>query len=152
MVQDRVLAEWGLHGDWRPLRSERDQTWHLTTGDGPGVIVKLSHRDEAVGTVDFQIGALGHIARVDPALPVPRMVATRGGALRTIRGEDGTDHILRLLTYVDGAVAQDVFATCADPAGLRRAIGGFVARLSLALRGFSTRTRAAIATTGILPA
>lgn len=137
MVQERVLADWCLHGDWRPLRSERDQTWHLTTGDRPGVIVKLSHRDEAVGTVDFQIGALGHIARVDPALPVPRMVATRGGALRsTIRGEDGTDHILRILTYVDGAIAQDVFAACADPAGLRRAIGGFVARLSLALRGF----------------
>ncbi|NMN04311.1 MULTISPECIES: aminotransferase class III-fold pyridoxal phosphate-dependent enzyme [unclassified Novosphingobium] len=136
-VQECVLAQWGLAGHWRPVRSERDQTWHLTCDDGPGYVVKLSHRDEQEGTVDFQIGALAHIAQVDPDLAVPRMVPTHDGAWRTtIRAADGTPHILRLLTYLDGAIVQDVVPSCPDPVALRRAIGGFVARLALALRGY----------------
>lgn len=136
-VQERVHAEWGLRGQWHAINSERDQTWHLTDDAGSDYVVKLSHRMEQPATVDFQIGALDHIARIDPQLAVPRMVPTLAGARRTtITADDGTVHILRILTYLDGRIAQDAFADCADAAALRRATGAFVARLSLALRGY----------------
>lgn len=133
-----LAARYDLTGRLTAVRSERDQTFHLRPDSGgPGFVVKISHRDEREGIVDFQIAALDHIARADPALHVPRMVPNRYGDLRdTIAGPDGQLHIFRLLTFVPGAILEDVHATCPDLPAMRRAVGAYVARLGLALRSF----------------
>jgi 4-aminobutyrate aminotransferase-like enzyme/Ser/Thr protein kinase RdoA (MazF antagonist) len=136
-VRDFVAETWGIAGRWQAIRSERDQTWHIADDAGPGFVLKVSHRDEPHGIVAMQVEALAHIARVDPDLAVPHMVPTRDGALMaTIAAPDGTAHWIRLLTFVPGTILEDIHREVADKPAMRRAVGGYVARLGLALRGF----------------
>ena len=137
LIADFVAAHWGLSGDWRTIRSERDQTFHLRDARSPGYVVKVSNIAEPEPIVAMQAGALAHIARVDPDLAVPRMVPLHdGGLLARIAAPDGANHLIRVLTFVPGAILEDVHGRIADPAPMRRAAGGYVARLGLALRGY----------------
>ncbi|UCG25102.1 MAG: aminotransferase class III-fold pyridoxal phosphate-dependent enzyme, partial [Chloroflexota bacterium] len=123
----------GLAGDLRPLKSERDQNFRLRTGNGEGYVLKLSNADEDPGVIDFQIQALGHIEQQDPRLPVPRVVRARDGAASAMAGDGrGTQHIARVLTYLPGVTLDNVALTPA----LWRDVGKIAGRMDLALRGF----------------
>src|SRR5262245_40606989 len=60
--------------------SERDQILLLAATEAGDVVVKVSNRAESAHTLAMENGALRHLAWVDPALPVPRLVETRAGA------------------------------------------------------------------------
>jgi 4-aminobutyrate aminotransferase-like enzyme/Ser/Thr protein kinase RdoA (MazF antagonist) len=130
----RIARElFGLSGDFEPLKSERDQNFHIRTEEGEGYVLKLSNADEDPGVVDFQVRALMHIERQDPALPIPRVVGAKDGAvLVTVRDGRGIQHIARVLTYLPGTLLYDVPMTLA----LWRNVGKVAGRLDLALRGF----------------
>ncbi|MBV8664234.1 MAG: aminotransferase class III-fold pyridoxal phosphate-dependent enzyme, partial [Hyphomicrobiales bacterium] len=102
-IKSRVLEVYGLAGEWEPLSGEREQNYRLRPGSGNGFVVKIaSTHDNAEGLL-FQAEALAHIERVDPSLPVPRVVRTRaGGVQTTIADEQGLEHPLRVLSFVPG--------------------------------------------------
>jgi 4-aminobutyrate aminotransferase-like enzyme/Ser/Thr protein kinase RdoA (MazF antagonist) len=124
---------YGLTGDFRPLKSERDQNYRIRLGNGEGYVLKLSNASEDPGVIDFQTQALWHIEQQDPELPVPRVVRTKDGdAFATAGDGRGTQHIVRVLTYLPGVILNDVTLTPA----LRRNMGKIAGRMDLALRGF----------------
>ena len=63
MEQDAVSAfvagHFGLEGDLKPLVSERDQNFRLTTGDGSRYVVKIYNPGESTEVLDFQARAPG---------------------------------------------------------------------------------------------
>jgi 4-aminobutyrate aminotransferase-like enzyme/Ser/Thr protein kinase RdoA (MazF antagonist) len=122
-----------LSGDFRPLKSERDQNYRIRMENGEGYVLKLSNAGEDPGVIDFQTQALRHIERQDPGLPVPRVVRAKDGAAFTTAGDGkGTQHIVRVLTYLPGVILNDVTLTPA----MWRNVGKIAGRMDLALRGF----------------
>ncbi len=117
------------------MPSERDQNFRVDTDSGARVVFKVANRDEVTAVVDFQLGALQHMALQDPSLPVPRVVPDLDGRMyRKVSFDNGEDHILYALSYLDGSLLSDV-ADAIDPA-TRRHLGALMARVDIALRGY----------------
>lgn len=131
----RIAAEtFGLEGEFKLLVSERDQNFRIQAARGEQYVLKIANVDEDPDVVDLQIRGLLHVAMVDPGMPVPRIVRTKAGEASTwVEGSDGTLHIVRALTYLPGT---DLGKMPLTPALLRN-LGGAIARLGRALRGFS---------------
>ena len=133
-VLEIAKALYGLTGGISPLDSERDQNFLMETLTGDQFVIKITNRAVDPAVLKMQVEALGHIAKVDPELPVPRVVYSRDGlALEQIQAESGLTHFIHVLTYLPGRYPKD------DPArlALLRPLGACLARLTLALRGFS---------------
>jgi Ser/Thr protein kinase RdoA (MazF antagonist) len=129
-IADRLF---GLEGEFKPLVSERDQNFRVQTANGGRYVFKIANADEDPDVVDLQAQALRHVERVDPHMPVPRVVRTRAGEARAwVEGSNGTRHIVRALTYLPGT---NLGMVPLAPALLRN-LGGAIARLDRALRGF----------------
>lgn len=127
-----ALAEFGMDGVVTPLVSERDQNFCLHCPDGKRYALKISNRAEQFDVIDFQAKALLHVQAKDPALPLPRVIAMRDGALNGMAVRDGQAHYIRLLSWLDGSILQDA----ATGPLLARRMGRFLARLGIALRDF----------------
>mgnify|MGYP001305087382 FL=1 len=122
----------GLEGKLKPLISDRDTNFRLSTNEGD-FILKFFHPDEDPGVIDFQTQGLLHIQAQAPDLPVPHVRRTlTGEAMGHYTAPDGRTSIVRLLTWLPGKVLGDVKAT----PDLLFDLGSTVARLDLALRGF----------------
>ncbi|MDN5785554.1 MAG: phosphotransferase [Pseudorhodobacter sp.] len=81
----------------------------------------------------MQTAVLMHLMAVDPSLPVPRVCQTLSGqAMQMIAGAAGQNHVVRLLTFLDGTV----LGTAVEGVDLHHDIGALLARLTHALRGF----------------
>ncbi len=131
---ERLSREiFGITGTARQLYGERDQNFRIKTADGPGIILKILSPGESALNVEFQTGALDHIAMMDPALPVPRVQRTmRGEAYTHVTNASGAAHIVRALQFQPGTVMDSV-----DPSpGLLRHTGATLARLNLAIGNF----------------
>lgn len=123
-----VRDHWGISGTLAPLTSERDLNFRVDAASG-SFTLKLANPAEPLGMTEFQTQALLHVARADPGLPTPRVVPTRDG--KTILPTP--DGALRLLTWCPGTPVAKLPRTPA----LARATGDALARLTIALRGFS---------------
>jgi len=78
---------------------------------------------------------LQHIARLAPALPVPRVVqSNQGREFHTVRFTNGCDHGVYVLTCLDGVLLSDTGVR--DDSATRREIGKMMANVDLALRGY----------------
>ena len=132
-AEAQALAErhFGVTGAIQPLYSERDQNFRLKNGAGDWTL-KIVSVEEPAEVIDSQIQALKHIARIDPGLPVPRVHPTRDGAASARASRAGESHIVFLLSYLPGVIAEQVPQT----ATLLRNHGSMVARLGQAMRGF----------------
>jgi 4-aminobutyrate aminotransferase-like enzyme/Ser/Thr protein kinase RdoA (MazF antagonist) len=133
-VADVLAEEYGLNGDLTLLESERDQNVRVDTSVR-SCLFKVFNVDEDQAAIDLQIKGLRHIQRVDPAVPVPRVLRTLSGAATgRVVGPDGTSHTVCLLSFLDGVVAgtRPEF----DTPAFRRNTGAILARLDSALRGF----------------
>jgi 4-aminobutyrate aminotransferase-like enzyme/Ser/Thr protein kinase RdoA (MazF antagonist) len=132
-VNDIANKLYGLTGELSPLDSERDQNFRISTETGDQFVLKIANSAEYPAIIDMQIKALEHIALVDPALPVPKVLRSRNGlTIEQIQAENGTNHHLRILTYMPGDPPKD---NPTDQA-LLRPMGACLAQLTLALRGF----------------
>jgi Ser/Thr protein kinase RdoA (MazF antagonist) len=135
---ERVAWElFGVRGAARALDSERDRNFRLSAeGRGEGArefVLKVANSAEDPAVLDLQTRALLHIAARDPALPVPRVLTTAAGApSQVVAAPDGRRHVVRLLSYLPGAVLEEV----PHPPQLLRNLGAILARLGRALRGF----------------
>lgn len=124
---------YGIHASAELLTSERDENFKLAAADGRSYLLKISNPSDPDNVVDFQTACLDHIAGVDPARPVPRV-------LRTTSGKNG-DHVIlpdgrrcavRLLTYLEGVQVKGTPRSTTQ----RARLGAELARLDLALRDF----------------
>ncbi|HVQ54542.1 MAG TPA: aminotransferase, partial [Thermoanaerobaculia bacterium] len=70
---------YGLAAAARPLPSERDQNFALSTERG-AFVLKISGAAEKREVLDLQNDALVWLAARAPALPLPRLVPTTAGA------------------------------------------------------------------------
>lgn len=95
--------QWGLAGELSALKSERDHNVRLTVAGGAGYVLKLQNPGDDAGIVDFQNRALQHIARVDPELPVTRLVpAVSGEPAVPVDLGDGRRTTARVFTLLPG--------------------------------------------------
>ena len=125
---------YGLAAKACPLPSEYDDNFHLETADGAGRVLKVMHPMREARFVDMQCAALGRIAERDPALPVPRVVPNTVGRLWSKTSIAGEDRIVWMLSYLPG---RPIAAIRPVTPGLLEEIGETLARLDLALAGFS---------------
>jgi 4-aminobutyrate aminotransferase-like enzyme/Ser/Thr protein kinase RdoA (MazF antagonist) len=116
-----------------PLAGERDQNLRVDTADGRRLLFKISNPADGLSIVEMQAAALRHIERVDPGLPVMRVLPdTVGESWAEVRGPDGRNYPVRLFTFLPGRVTANTALTT-------QAIWSFgqtTARLGRALRGF----------------
>lgn len=70
----------GVEAEVRRLTGERDRNFHLRAGAGREYVLKFSHPAEDPRVADFQARALQHVERVDPGLPVQRVMPAADGA------------------------------------------------------------------------
>lgn len=123
----------GITGTACNLASERDTNFHVVTEDGRGYALKFANPAEPPQNTNFQTEALLYLERIDPALPVPKVVrALNGGHELMLPLSDGRQSVVRMLTWVVG----EQVARVGVSAGLRRDIGATLARLGAALSGF----------------
>lgn len=117
----------------RPLVSERDQNFRLSTPEGGEWVLKIANPAEDPAVLDLHIRALAHIADSDPELPVPRIRAARDGTVsHEIEGDGGRRFFANVLSFLPGRTLDQA---AADPA-LERDVGATAARLARALRDF----------------
>lgn len=126
-------SRWGLDADVRPLTGERDANFRLRTADGGQFVLKFANPAEDAGFRDMQVAALRHIARADPDLPVPRVVALPDGAVEAAVEAGGTTYQVRLVTWIDGLPVGQSVRSVAQ----RAASGEILARLQAAMAGFA---------------
>ena len=116
-----------------PLAGERDQNFRVEAASGRHLLFKISNPADGLSTVEMQAAALRHIERVDPGLPVMRVLPdTVGESWAEVRGPDGRNYPVRLFTFLPGRVTANTALTT----GAIRAFGQTAARLGRALRGF----------------
>lgn len=133
-VEAAVWAHYGIAATASPLSSERDELFLLDAGRDERFVLRLANPADDPLVVDMQTHSLEWIAKMDPALPVPRIVRSCTGesSLRLALG-GGAARIARLNGYLDGRP----LPLAPRSAVQRRAIGAVLARLGLALRDFS---------------
>ena len=125
--------DYGLEVHAERLTGERDENFRLTAPNGAQYVLKIANAAEDPAVSELLTAALRHVARADPALPCPRVVAARGGEAQVdIADEAGARRTARLLTYLPGVL----LGATPHSAQQRRACGRSAARLSQALREF----------------
>ncbi len=124
---------YGITGNIRPLSAEKDANFHIALAGGQEALLKITNAAEDPAVTDMQTQVLIHLAGADPSLPVPRVHATlEGAASNLVREATGQSHVVRLLSFLPGTI---LASATAQPA-LHGALGAFLARLTLAMRGF----------------
>ncbi|WP_174875546.1 phosphotransferase [Vogesella oryzae] len=133
-ASELLWQHYGLRGSASPLNSERDQNFRIDGDDGRQYVLKLTHPAEARGVTDFQTRALLHAASRDPSLPIPRVIPRLDGEpYAAITLPDGTQRVLRLLSYLHGQPLHQIMRSAAQ----RRHLGYTLGRLDVALGDFS---------------
>lgn len=132
-VERLAALHFGLRGQARPLPGERDWNYHLRPDEGPGWVFKIHPPAEDPLTVDLQVQALQHIAKVDPRLSVPLVHLSVDLAPTVTLDLGAGPQIARALSWVRGVPMAEHRPL--NPARLR-ALGAALARLDRAMRGF----------------
>lgn len=123
----------GIQGQASVLIGERDRNFRLTTPAGETFLLKVVNPAEEPADTAFQVGALQHIERTDPGMPVPRVIPGLDGNSMPLLVEPGLPlRRLRLMTYLSGTP----LAGAARSTGLRRRLGAGLARLDRALSDY----------------
>lgn len=126
-------ALFGLSGRITRLASERDANFQVTTEDGAAFVLKIGNAAEDPAIATFQTAALRHVALRAPGLPVPLVRPARDGRDATaVSLEAGSRHVVRLLTFLPGAVQSRTAPSRPQAANLGRCL----AALGRALRDF----------------
>ncbi len=135
-LAERALDEhYGITGTIQPLPGEIDRNFAVTAADGRRFVLRV-HADGAErGSTELQAAVLQHLEQHDG---VQRLILARGGEpLPEVTDDDGARRVLRLTSWLDGAVWARAEWTSAR--GRHRAVaslGRLLAQLDLALADF----------------
>ena len=129
---------YGAGGRAQRLASEHDDAFRIVAGDGSSRLLKIGQPEPGAGSApelpSFQASVLLHLAETAPELPVQRVMTTLDGAPEVLLpASTGPARLARMTSWLDGSL----LGRCAATPELRREIGGTLARLNRALRGFS---------------
>ena len=134
-VRDIASRFYGIAGDFRELPSERDQNFLVEADNGDRLVLKVANTAETPAGIDFQTGALQHVATVAPSFPIPRIVQSRQGLdAHEVCFSNGRRHVVYLLTYLDGTLLSQSPQPLAP--AVHRQLGALLANLDTALRGY----------------
>jgi 4-aminobutyrate aminotransferase-like enzyme/Ser/Thr protein kinase RdoA (MazF antagonist) len=131
----RVASElYGLTVTAEPLTSERDQNFILQNSAARRFVLKIANSEENRDFLDLQNQLIQFLGSSNLATEVPSVIATKDGeGIATIKGENGSKHFVRLLTWLDGTC----IAKIQSPSlGLLRSLGRALAEIDAALIGF----------------
>lgn len=129
---DELRDLYGITGvTLRRLTTERDDTFLVTSGER--AVLKISHPGDDPAFVDLQCAALAYAADRDPDLPLARVLPALDGTTQPTMDSPDGPRVVRLLSYLPGDVV-DYPATSPRQRGV---LGATLARLTLALHGFS---------------
>jgi len=129
-----VSSLYGLEGAATPLEGERDRNFLFVSGERR-FSLKIANPAQDPVLLDLQQAASEYLAAADPGLPVPRAVRTFGGSLVGRSELGGTGVLVRMQSFLAGDRLPDGHSTNAS----RHSLAGLLARLDLALAGFSHR-------------
>ena len=130
-AQHLLSRDYGVEGKLKELVSERDQNFLVGSPSGKFVL-KIANALEDPAFLALQNAVMKHVAAADPDLGLQRVVATRTDADSTVWDRGAERHAVRLLSYLPG----DLYSAATSSPALLESLGGFVGRLSHALRGF----------------
>jgi hydroxylysine kinase len=148
LAAEIALRHYGVAAAAERLASEFDDTFRLVGRDGSGWLLKVGAEPVplpglgaggGVGGVGFQTALLLHLAAAAPGLPVQRVISALDGraeiavSLPPGGSASGAVRLVRMTSWLDGRL----LGAGVTSAGLRRDIGGTLARLNVALRGFA---------------
>lgn len=128
-----LLAEqYGREGELVELHGERDLNFRVDAGT-ERYLLKIHNPADTLDVVEMRTGALAHIRRADPGIPVPAVLPTLGGeAAVAVTGRDGRSSVVQLFSFLEGRHAgRDELG-----AAQLRGWGRTAARLGRALRGY----------------
>jgi 4-aminobutyrate aminotransferase-like enzyme/Ser/Thr protein kinase RdoA (MazF antagonist) len=93
----------------RKLPSERDQNFHLTTGDGEHFILKISGLTESVETLELENAILTHLSLQSPISNlIPQVIpAVSSHPIPQATDSSGNQYPVRLLTHLPGVLLAD---------------------------------------------
>lgn len=134
---EAILACYGRSGSLTRLPGEADDNFLLDPGE-QRYVVKFAHLRADPAVVGVQVRVLRHIESAAPGLPVPRVLtpleqaAPAGQPWAVVPGGPLRGRVVHALSYLDGRLLKTVTT---DPP-LRHALGGTLAELGRALRGF----------------
>jgi Ser/Thr protein kinase RdoA (MazF antagonist) len=132
---EAALARYGLTGSAAPLPSERDQNFLIADARRGKFVLKIANRDDSAELLDFQHQGMRRVAARSCGIEVPRVVPSLAGAdVETITSRTGTEHRLRVLTWIDGTVLAE---HAPRGAALLESIGASMAQVDLALAEFA---------------
>ena len=127
-----IADHFGFAAEARPLGSERDENFHIRVRDGAEYLLKITHPAEPLDSTAFQTACLRHVAAVDPALPVPRVLNDRTGNPHVRAAWSGVERTARLFSFLSG----EPLHRGRRDAAQRQRIGATLATLDAALGTF----------------
>ncbi len=132
---ERIAREvYGLEAQADPLPGYVDSNFLLRTAAGERRVLKVSPPAVDRQALECQTQALIYLSDTPLADRVPRIIpALDGRTLPSVDPDQGGARLVRLLSYLAGV---PLAAVPKRPPGLLRDLGGTLARLDLALRGF----------------
>ncbi len=117
------------------LPSYSDQNFQVICDTGEQYLLKIANAGESLQVLQMQSQALKHLAETDGSLRIPQPLPDVDGELITeIEGVAGCRHLVRLLRWLPGTF---LYVISEWTSTLIRDIGGFMARLDLALAAFN---------------
>ena len=94
---------YGVTGHTRPLPSERDQNLLVESSKGEAFVLKIANALEVRVVLEAQNAALEYLARNEKTLRCPRVIVSKSGEpILTAQAQDGSEHFVRLVTYISG--------------------------------------------------
>ncbi|MHA2221076.1 MAG: hypothetical protein ACXAAO_03345, partial [Candidatus Thorarchaeota archaeon] len=100
-----VKSLYGLSGTLSELPSERDQNFHLVTDVGDEFVLKIAAELEKRETLDMQNKAMSQLSEINS--PKVR-TSVNGVEIETTVSTSGTNHYVRLVSYLPGRVLAKV--------------------------------------------
>jgi len=91
----------GIDGEPEPLPGERSQNFLIRSPERE-LIIRVSGPEDDLEAVGLQIAALEHIAGQDSALPVPRIIRSRGGQASVELNAALAGHVVYAQTVLPG--------------------------------------------------
>jgi Ser/Thr protein kinase RdoA (MazF antagonist) len=127
---------YGLAGAVSILPSERDQNFLITDSGARKYVLKIANLNDAAALLDFQNQAMRRVEKLQGDCRVQRVVRSLQDADITTahNPRTGTDHGVRLLTWLDGEV---LAKSAARGPALFESIGECMAGIDAALCEFS---------------
>jgi len=126
---------YGLDVSATSLPSERDQNFALRNASGEQFVLKIANAEERLEFLDLQNQLIQFLAAHDLDLEFPRIIQTKvEQSIGTVKSEDGHQHFVRLLTWIEGVCFAKVER---HDRKLLTSLGRALAQMDAALTQFS---------------